>query len=64
MGFSDEDYQAMRDIGMSDAAIYHMAGDSIVVPVLVGILNPFVNDEHMHIEIINNYVERKIVNGQ
>lgn len=37
MGFDDKDYEAMRAIGMSDAAIYHCAGDSIVVNVLVEI---------------------------
>lgn len=63
MGFTKEDYQAMREIGMSDSAIYHCAGDSIIVPCLVGLLNPFVNDEHEHIKIINDYVEKEIVNG-
>lgn len=33
MGFTREDYQAMRDIGMTDAQIYHCAGDSLVVPL-------------------------------
>ena len=37
MGFDDKDYEAMRAIGMSDTAIYHCAGDSIVVNVLVEI---------------------------
>lgn len=62
MGFSTEDYQAMRDIGMSDSAIYHVCGDSIITTVLVGILNPFVSEENKHIDIINDYVERKIIN--
>ena len=62
MGFTKEDYQAMRDIGMSDSAIYHCAGDSIIVPCLVSLLNPFVNDEHEHIKIVNEYVEKEIVN--
>lgn len=35
MGFSDGDVDAMRSIGMSDSAIYHCAGDSIVVDVLM-----------------------------
>ena len=62
MGFTKEDYQAMRDIGMSDSAIYHMCGDSIIVPCLVALFNPFVNDEHEHIKIVNEYVEKEIVN--
>ena len=37
MGFSDKDEQSMRSIGMSDSAIYHCAGDSIVVDVLMDI---------------------------
>lgn len=37
MGFDDEDYDAMREIGMSDSAIYHCAGDSIIVNVLQAI---------------------------
>lgn len=35
MGFSDGDVDAMRAVGMSDSAIYHCAGDSIVVDVLM-----------------------------
>lgn len=37
MGFDDNDEKAMRSIGMSDSAIYHCAGDSIVVDVLMDI---------------------------
>lgn len=37
MGFEDKDTQAMYDIGLSDSAIYHCAGDSIVVDVLMAI---------------------------
>ena len=37
MGFERKDYQAMVDAGLSDSAIYHCAGDSIVVSVLIGI---------------------------
>ena len=64
MGFTKEDYQALVDIGMSDSAIYHMAGDSIISTCLVALLNPFINEEHSHIDIINNYVEKEIINGQ
>ena len=34
MGFEEKDYQAMRDIGMSDSQIYHCAGDSIITTCL------------------------------
>ena len=37
MGFGDGDFRAMREIGMSDSAIYHCAGDSIVVDVLMDV---------------------------
>lgn len=37
MGFDDNDEKAMRSIGMSDSSIYHCAGDSIVVDVLMDI---------------------------
>ena len=61
MGFADEDYQALRNIGMSDAAIYQMAGDSIITTCIVGLLNPFVNEQREHIKIIDKYVETKII---
>jgi len=63
MGFTDEDYQALKDIGLSDSAIYHCAGDSIITTCLVGIISPLVNENDKHIDIINNYVE-KIVKGE
>ena len=64
MGFTDDDCQALKDIGLSDSAIYHVAGDSLVVSVMASMLYPFVYDkEQGHIEIINNYVDR-IVKGE
>ena len=63
MGFTESDFQALRDIGMTDSAIYHMAGDSIVSTVLVSMLSSLVNEEHEHIRIVKDYVEREIVNG-
>ena len=62
MGFEDEDYKALKEIGMSDAAIYHMAGDSIVTTCLVSLLSPFVNDKNKHIDIVNNYVDKIVKN--
>ena len=62
MGFSDSDYESLREIGMSNSAIYHMAGDSIVTTCLVSMLNGFVNDDPLsHIDIINDYVEKEII---
>lgn len=34
MGFSDEDYDKCKEVGMSDSQIYKQAGNSIVVNVL------------------------------
>ena len=61
MGFTRKDTQAMRDIGLSDAAIYHCAGDSIVSTVLVGIFSNLINDLNSHEQIINDYVEKEIL---
>lgn len=61
MGFSDEDYQALKDTGLSDSAIYHVAGDSIITTCLVAIFNSFVNNKSDHISIIEKYVEQNII---
>lgn len=61
MGFEEKDYQAMRDIGMSDSQIYHCAGDSIVVTVLMalfGQLLPISENELQ--QKIEDYVERLV----
>lgn len=58
MGFTRYDYHALRSIGMSDAAIYHVAGDSIVTTVLVGIFSMLTKQNiKEHILTINNYLE-------
>ena len=61
MGFEDKDYDSLREIGMSDAAIYHMAGDSIVTTCLIGIFSQFIPNAN-HTQTITNMVER-IKNG-
>ena len=58
MGFERKDYEAMRQIVMSDSAIYHCAGDSIVVPCLIALFSEFFNEQDKHRKIIENYVER------
>ena len=48
MGFEEKDYQAMRDIGMSDSQIWHCAGDSIVttcIMALIGTMLPITETE-------------------
>ena len=64
MGFTDEDYQAMRDIGMSDAAIYHMAGDSIVVTVLMSIFSTLMFDDDRHTKIVKDYIKKGIIENK
>ena len=61
MGFTEKDYAEMRKIGMSDSAIYHMAGDSIVSTCIMGLFAPFTNKDH--VPIIEDYV-KGLVNGK
>lgn len=63
MGFEEKDYQAMRDIGMSDSQIYHCAGDSIITTCLMalfGQLLPISENELQ--QNIEDYVERLVAN--
>lgn len=53
-GFSEDDYNAIKD-QFSDSAIYHVAGDSISVSVLMGIFGEM-TDINYH-KAINNYIE-------
>ena len=61
MGFEDKDHKALIEIGLSDAAIYHCAGDSIVTTCLVSILWPLFGLEKSHLEIIEEYVKNHII---
>lgn len=60
-GFTEEDYNAIKD-DFGDSAIYHVAGDSISVTILVGLFGELTNLDYR--SIIENYVEKEIVNGQ
>lgn len=62
MGFERKDYQALRDIGQSDAQIYHECGDSIVVTCLMGIFGQMLFGEDIVSEKLTDYVE-KVKNG-
>ena len=53
-GFSEDDYNAIKD-QFSDSAIYHVAGDSISVSVLMGIFGEMTNVDYH--KAINNYVD-------
>lgn len=58
MGFERKDYQAMRDIGMSDSAIYHCSGDSIIVTCLMALFGQMLPiSENELQQKIENYVE-------
>ena len=60
MGFERKDYESLVEYGLSDSAIYHCAGDSIVATVLVGLFGTMTNKDYE--QIIKDYVER-IANG-
>lgn len=57
MGFERKDEQAMREQGMSDMAIYHCAGDSIVTTCLMAIFGQMLLTEEETQKKINDYVE-------
>lgn len=56
MGFTREDYEAMRKAGMSDAALYHVAGDSIIVTCLMGLFGELLGKDTT--KEIEQYVEK------
>lgn len=58
MGFEDTDTQAMYDVGLSNANIYHCAGDSIVVTCLMGLFGTMLMNEKDLNTKIKEYVER------
>ena len=58
MGFERKDEQAMREIGMTDSAIYHCAGDSIIVTCLMALIGEMLPiTEQDLVSKIENYVE-------
>ena len=59
MGFTDGDYDAMVGIGMTDSAIYHVAGDSIVVTVLMAIFGEMLGIDYRG--KIGEYVESEVM---
>ena len=46
---------------MSDAAIYHMAGDSIVVTVLMSIFSQLIYENDEHKQIVKEYIKKGII---
>ena len=63
MGFERKDEQAMREIGMSDAAIYHCSGDSIVTTCLMALFGQMlpVSENELQ-QKIESYVENIVEN--
>lgn len=57
MGFTREDYDAMRQIGMSDSQIYHCAGDSLITTIAAGLIGVMCLDEKELRQKQENYVE-------
>lgn len=63
MGFEEKDYNQLVKCGLSDNAIYHIAGDSIVTTVLVSIFSNLINENDTHKNIIENYVDSLVNDG-
>ena len=62
MGFEKCDYQAMLDAGMCDSAIYHCAGDSIVVTCLMGLIGTMVKNDKELQQLISGYAKSIVEN--
>ena len=56
MGFEKKDTEACKAAGQSKATIYHQAGDSICVPVLVGIFGELFGLDYE--KAINEYADK------
>lgn len=61
MGFERKDEQAMRNVGMSDMAIFHCSGDSIITTCLMALFGQMLpmSEQELH-QKINDYVERLV----
>ena len=55
MGFQDRDTEAMYNAGLSNSAIYHCAGDSICVNVLMAIFAPLFDKDWRNICQLKNF---------
>ena len=61
MGFERKDEQAMRNADMSDMAIFHCSGDSIITTCLMALFGQMLpmSEQELH-QKINDYVERLV----
>lgn len=58
MGFTRDDYEALRSIGQSDAQIYHEMGDSLVVPLFAMLIGQMLPISENYLKgTIENYIE-------
>ena len=61
MGFEERDTEACEKAGLSRANIYHQSGDSIVVPVLMGIFGELLGiDYEKKIEDYTNSLSKEV----
>lgn len=56
MGFEDKDYESLVNVGLTDSAIYHCAGDSIITTCLISLIGSLTDLDYE--KIVENYVER------
>ena len=57
MGFSKENYDSIKEWG--DSSIYHCAGDSIVVSVLMALFGELTDLDYR--TIIQEYIEKEVI---
>lgn len=61
MGFTPEVYKSLDEANLSESAIGHIAGDSIVTTCIMALLNPLINEEGEHVKIIQGYVTNEVL---
>lgn len=61
MGFTNEDYESLVKAGLSDNAIYHVAGDGLITTLFGSLINNMYRELNSHEQIINDYVEKEIL---
>ena len=61
MGFTYEDYESLVKAGLSDNAIYHVAGDGLITTLFGSLINNMYRELNSHEQIINDYVEKEIL---
>ena len=57
MGFTIKNYESVKE--WNDSSLYHVSGDSIVVPVLVALFGELTDLDYRN--IIKNYIEKEVI---